>query len=107
MSSSSSAIPTAECCATPIPASSIVLESAQGYQPKGKVIQDFIPGVRAYWTGPEKAKAAIVHVYDIWGFEPKQSGCLLVLERVCRKSRRRILGLCRTSTMEVDVNAFS
>lgn len=67
-------IPTAASCCTPVPESSITLNPSAGYQPKGKVIDEFIPGVRAYWTGPETGKAAIITTYDIWGFEPAQSG---------------------------------
>ncbi|KAI9007629.1 Alpha/Beta hydrolase protein [Hyaloraphidium curvatum] len=65
-------IPTADCCSTPVPAASIVLQGT-GYAPKGRVIDEFVPGARAYWTGPERASAAIIHVYDIWGFEPAQN----------------------------------
>jgi len=49
------------CCTTPA--------VAHGYKEKGHFVD--INGTKVYFTGPDNAKAAILVVYDVFGFSPQ------------------------------------
>ena len=51
------------CCTLP------PIESQDGYEPKGKMIK--IGSLDCYETGDESSTNLLVHIHDIWGFNPK------------------------------------